>query len=40
MSGDVLETLRVETDLCLALLGATSPAAVGRQHLRPAPGRS
>ena len=35
----VLETLRVETDLCLALLGATSPAAVGREHLRPAAGR-
>ena len=31
---EVLRILQVETELCLALLGVTSPAAVGREHLQ------
>jgi 4-hydroxymandelate oxidase len=33
----VLELLRAETELALALLGCTSPADVGRAHVAPAP---
>ena len=31
---EVLRILQVEAELCLALLGVTSPAAVGREHLQ------